>query len=79
MAISCYKYCDECAFFFDCKNVYGKGFPPCYDTIVKNFNSVQQLKAEIRLLLSEIECDERGIGQITKGAIANRLRELSAV
>jgi len=41
--------------------------------------SVQQLKAEIRLLLTEIEYDERGIGQITKGAIANKLRELSAV
>ena len=39
----------------------------------------QQLKAEIRLLLTEIEYDERGVGQITKGAIARKLRELSAV
>lgn len=50
MAIACYKYCDECAFFSDCKNVYGKGFPPCYNTIVKNFNSAQQLKDAIALL-----------------------------
>ena len=42
-------------------------------------NSLQQLKAEIRLLLTEIEYDERGVGQITKGAIARKLRELSAV
>jgi hypothetical protein len=41
--------------------------------------NLQQLKAEIRLLLTEIEYDERGIGQITKGAIARKLRELSAV
>jgi len=42
-------------------------------------NSAQLLKAEICLLLTEIEYDERGVGQITKGAIARKLRELSAV
>ena len=54
--------------------------PPCFRQAVESqTTSVQQLKAEIRLLLTEIEYDERGIGQITKGAIANKLRELSAV
>ena len=56
---------------------------PCPECTPKNVESqttdTQQLKAEIRLLLTEIEYDERGVGQITKGAIARKLRELSAV
>jgi len=40
---------------------------------------VQKLKAKIALLAESIESGERGIGSITKGMIAMRLRQLSAI
>lgn len=49
------------------------------DCSVAKQDCAQQLKAEIRSLAESIENGEKGMGSITKGAIAYRLRELSAV
>jgi len=79
MAIAENKQCHSCGLFWDCERCNGKHTPPCAELADKNFNSLQQLKAEISAIASEIEahCAHHACARLDQYII--RLRRLSAV
>ena len=80
MALDKDKYgCYKCP-LTQCTSISPAHIPPCAKLPDKNFNNLQQLRAEISALMHEIEDDVSGRGTNVKYSyIIERLRQLSAI
>ena len=72
--------CADCEIAIDCENRCAEHTPPCAKLADKNFNSLQQLKAEIAAIADSVEdYTTTGADAGTIACIVRDLRQLSAV
>jgi hypothetical protein len=75
---SCYQCPENMA--RQCELEFGTdGIPPCTKDIVENFNSLQQLKAEIANYADKLDSTYKEDIPIAKSVVVKILRQLSAV
>ena len=79
MAILNNTLCDKCKAFDKCDEQYGGGVPPCAGAVVENCHCLQQLQAEIALLISVWNGGNRTVFLDHFVRRIERLRQLSAV
>ena len=71
--------CADCEIAIDCENRCAEHTPPCAKLADKNFNSLQQLKAEIAALVAEYDEFPRVMKSEQMSYFINEMRQLSAV